>query len=151
MFTRIRILLALAVVGAVAAAAGTALAASQGTDSQITISPRTVVASAGQTSPVDVGGVRAVRAGKPIPAGYVLIGRHVKFVRGTEAGYGALTMRCPSGKTLRGLARQGQVGPQVYRDVNYSGKRSVNLIVDYNANGTPVGATVEGTVLALCR
>src|SRR5215211_9246976 len=75
MFTRIRILLALAVVGAVAAAAGTALAAEQGTDSQVTISPRTVVASAGQTSPVDVGGVPAVRAGKPIPSGYVLVGR----------------------------------------------------------------------------
>jgi hypothetical protein len=150
MLTRIRILLALAVVGAVAAAAGTALAA-QGTDSQVTISPRTVVASAGQTSPVDVGGVRAVRAGKPIPAGYVLIGRHVKFTRGTEVGYGALTMRCPSGKTLRGLAREGQVGPQVYRDVNYPGKRSVNVIVDYDANHTPVGGTAEGTVLALCR
>jgi hypothetical protein len=107
------------VVGAVAAAAGTAVAAEQGTDSQITISPRTVVASAGQTSPVDVGGVRAVRAGKPIPTGYVLVGRHVKFTRGTEVGYGALTMRCPSGKTLRGLARQGQVGPQVVRDTHY--------------------------------
>jgi hypothetical protein len=151
MFTRIRILLALAVVGAVAGAAGTALAASQGTDSQITISPRTVVASAGQTSPVDVGGVPAVRAGKTIPAGYVLVGRHVKFTRGTEAGFGALTMRCPSGKTLRGLARQGQVGPQVVRDTRYSGKRSVALIVDYDANHTPVGGTAEGTVLALCR
>ena len=151
MFTRLRIILSLAVVGAVAAAAGTALAAAQGSDSQVTISPRTVVASAGQTSPVDVGGVRAVRAGKPIPAGYVLVGRHVKFTRGTEAGFGALTMRCPAGKTLRGLARQGQVGPQVYRDVNYPGKRSVNLIVDYDANHTPVGGTVEGTVLALCR
>jgi hypothetical protein len=151
MFSRIRILIALAVVGAVAAGAGTALAASQGTDSQVTISPRTVVASAGQTSPVDVGGVRAVRAGKPIPSGYVLVGRHVKFVRGTEAGYGALTMRCPAGKTLRGLARQGNIGPQVYRDVNYPGKRSVNVIVDFDANHTPVGGTAEGTVLALCR
>ena len=151
MFTRVRILLAIAVVGAVAAAAGTALAAEQGTDSQVTISPRTVVASAGQTSPVDVGGVRAVRAGKPIPSGYVLVGRHVKFTRGTEVGYGALTMRCPSGKTLRGLARQGQVGPQVVRDTHYPGKRSVDLIVTYDANRTPVGATAEGTVLALCR
>jgi hypothetical protein len=151
MFTRIRILLSLAVVGAVAAAAGTAFAATQGTDSQVTISPRTVVASAGQTSPVDVGGVRAVRAGKPIPAGYVLIGRHVKFTRGSEVGYGALTMRCPAGKTLRGLAEHGDVGPQVYRDRNYPGKRSVDLIVTYNANATAVGGTVEGTILALCR
>jgi hypothetical protein len=151
MFSPLRILIALAVVAAVATGAGTALAAGSGTDSQVTISPRTVVASAGQNSPVDVGGVRAVRAGKPIPSGYVLVGRHVKFTRGTEAGYGALTMRCPAGKTLRGLARQGQVGPQVYRDTNYPGKRSVDVIVDYNANTTPVGGTAEGTVLALCR
>jgi hypothetical protein len=151
MFTRIRVPIAIAVVGAVAGAAGTALAASSGTDSTVTISPRTVVASAGQTSPVDVGGVRAVRAGKPIPSGYVLVGRHVKFVRGTEAGYGALTMRCPAGKTLRGLARQGQVGPQVVRDTHYSSKRSVDLIVDYNARIVPVGGIAEGTVLALCR
>jgi hypothetical protein len=151
MSTRIRTLLALAVVGVVAAAAGTALAASQGTDSQVTISPRAVVASAGQTSPVDVGGVRAVRAGKPIPTGYVLVGRHVKFTRGTEVGYGALTMRCPSGTTLRGLARQGQVGPQVVRDTRYPGKRSVDLIVTYDVNRTPIGGTAEGTVLALCR
>ena len=151
MLTRTRLLIALVVVGAVAAAAGTALATTSGTDSQVTISPRTTVAAAGQKSPVDVGGVRAVRAGKTIPSGYVLIGRHVKFTRGTEVGYGALTMRCPAGKTLRGLARQGQVGPQVYRDTNYPGKRSVDVIVDYDANHTAVGATVEGDVLALCR
>jgi hypothetical protein len=148
--TRIPLLMALSVVGAIAAA-GTAIASSSGSDSQVTISPRAVVAVAGQPSPVDVGGVRAVRAGKPIPARYVLIGRHVRFVRGTEAGFGALTMRCPAGKTLRGLARQGGVGPQVYRNVDYVGKRSVDVIVDYDANRTPVGATVEGTVLALCR
>jgi hypothetical protein len=67
----------------------------------------------------------------------------VRFVRGTEAGFGALTMRCPAGKTLRGLARQGGVGPQDYRNVDYVGKRSVDVIVDYDANRTPVGATVE--------
>lgn len=151
MSSRLRILISLGVVAALAALAGTALAAGQGTDSQVTVSSRAVVAAAGQTSPVDVGGVRAVRAGKPIPAGYVLVGRHVKFVRGSEAAYGALHMTCPAGKTLRGLARQGQVGPQVYRGTNYSGKRSVDVIVDFNANKTPVGATAEGDVLALCR
>jgi hypothetical protein len=65
------LLIALSVVGAIAAA-GTAIAGSSGSDSQVTISPRAVVAVAGQPSPVDVGGVRAVRAGKPIPARYVL-------------------------------------------------------------------------------
>jgi hypothetical protein len=150
MLTRIPLVIALTVVGAVAGA-GTAIAGSSGSDSQVTISPRAVVAVAGQPSPVDVGGVPAVRAGKPIPARYVLIGRHVRFVRGTEAGFGALTMRCPAGKTLRGLARQGGVGLQVYRNASYVGKRSVDVIADYDANRTPVGALVEGTVLALCR
>jgi hypothetical protein len=150
MLTRIPLLAALSVVGAVTAG-GTALASSSGTDSQATISPRAVVAVAGQPSPVDVGGVPAVRAGKRIPARYVLVGRHVRFVRGTEAGFGALTMRCPAAKTLRGLARQGGVGLQVYRDASYVGKRSVDVIVDYDASRTPVGATVEGSVLALCR
>jgi hypothetical protein len=135
MFTRIRVLIAIAVVGVVAGGAATALAASSGTDSTVTISPRTVVASAGQSSPVDVGGV----------------GRHLKFTRGTEAGFGALTMRCAAGKTLRGLARQGKIGPQVVRDTHYPGKRSVDVIVDYDANHTPVGGTAEGDVLALCR
>jgi hypothetical protein len=150
MLTRISLLIVLAVAGATVAA-GTAVAGSPAGDSQVTISPRAVVAVAGQPSPVDVGGVRVVRAGKRIPARYVLIGRHVKFVRGTEAGFGALTMRCPAGKTLRGLARQGGVGLQVYRNVDYVGKRSVDLIVDYDANRSAVGATVEGTILALCR
>ena len=93
----------------------------------------------------------AARAGKRIPARYVLIGPHVTFVRGTDAGFGALTIRCPAGKTLRGLARQGGVGLQVYRNASYVGKRSVDVTVDYDANRTPVGSTVEGTVLALCR
>lgn len=150
MLTRIALLIALSGVGAVAAV-GTAVAGSSGSDSQVTISSRAVVAIAGQPSPVDVGGVPAVRAGKRIPARYVLIGRHVRFVRGTEAGFGALTTRCPAGKTLRGLARQGGVGLQVHRNAGYVGKRSVAVIVDYDANRTPVGAAVEGTVLALCR
>jgi hypothetical protein len=63
-----------------------------------------------------------VRACKRIPARYVLIGRH-----------------------------QGGVGLQVYRNASYVGKRSVAVIVDYDANRTPVAATVEGTVRALCR
>jgi hypothetical protein len=150
MLTRISLLIPLSVVGAVAAA-GTAIAGSAGGDSQVTVSPRAVVAVADQPSPVDVGGVPAVRAGKRIPARYVLIGRHVRFLRGTEAGFGALTMRCPASTTLRGLARQGGVGLHVYRNASYVGKRSVAVIVDYDANRTPVAATVEGTVLALCR
>jgi hypothetical protein len=152
MFSSKRILTGIAAVGAFAAAgAGTAVAAGQGVDTQISISSRTTVASAGQKSPVDVGGVRAVRAGRDVPAGYVLIGRQVKITRGTQAAYGALTMRCPAGKTLRGLARQGKVGLNVMGLGHYDHKRFVNVLVTFDANNTPAGQTVEGAILAVCR
>jgi hypothetical protein len=151
MFSSPRILTSLVAAGALAAGgAATAVAADPGADTQISISSRTTVASAGQKSPVDVGGVRAVRGGRDIPAGYVLIGRHVKITRGTQAAYGALTMRCPAGKRLRGLANQGKVGFSVIGR-GYVGKRFVDVLATFNANLTPAGQTVEGTILAACR
>jgi hypothetical protein len=150
MFSSKRILTGVAAAALVAAGAGTAVAADQGVDTQISISSRTTVASAGQKSPVDVGGVRAVRAGRDVPAGYVLIGRQVKITRGTQAAYGALTMRCPAGKTLRGLANQGKVGFSVIGR-GYDHKRFVDVLATFNANLTPAGRTVEGTILAVCR
>jgi hypothetical protein len=152
MFTSPRLIATIAAAGALGAA-GTAVAQQGGqpVDSQVTVAARTVVAGPGQTSPVDVGGVRAIRRGKPVPSGYSLVGRKVTFVRGTEAAYGYITLRCPSGKTLRGLASQGAAGFSVQGTRNYSGKRSVNLLAFYNANRTAVGQTVSGTILAACR
>ena len=151
MFTSPRLIATIAAVGALAAA-GTAVAQQgQPVDSQVTVASRTVVAAPGQTSPVDVGGVPAVRRGKPVPSGYRLIGRKVTFVRGTEVAYGWITMRCPTGKTLRGLASQGGAGFAVQGRSSYVGKPSVNLLAFFNANRTAVGQTVSGTLLAACR
>jgi len=151
MFTSPRIIAIIAVAGALGAA-GTAVAQQgQPVDSQVTVGNRTVVAAPGQVSPVSVGGVRAIRAGKPVPAGYRLIGRKVTFVRGSEAAYGYMTLRCPVGRTLRGLANQGAAGFAVQRSRNYVGKRSVDVTTFFNANRTPVGQTVSGTILAACR
>jgi hypothetical protein len=152
MITSPRLIATIAAAGALAAA-GTAVAQQGGpsVDSQITVGSRTVVAAPGDTSPVDVGGVRAIRRGKPVPSGYRLIGRKVTFVRGTEAAYGYMTMRCPAGKTLRGLASQGGAGFAVQRTRNYVGRPSVDLFTFFNANRTPVGKTVSGTILAACR
>jgi hypothetical protein len=132
-------------------AAGTALAASASIDSEITVSPRTTVASAPDKSPIDFAGAHDARRGKPLPKGNVVVGRAVKLTRGSEVAYATLTMTCPSGKALRTLGRTGDVAPQVLHPVHYVGKRSVSVLVDYDASKVKVGQSAEGTVLALCR
>jgi hypothetical protein len=43
------------------------------------------------------------------------------------------------------------ISPHRSLGASYVRRRSVVVIVDYHANRMAVGATVEGTVLALCR
>jgi hypothetical protein len=133
------------------AAAGTAVAATSGADSTITVSPRTTVASAPDNSPIDFAGASDARRGKPLPKGNVVVGRAAKFERGSEVAYATLTMSCPSGKALRTLGRTGGVAPQVMHPIHYVGKRSVEVLVTYDASKVKVGDTADGTVLALCH
>jgi hypothetical protein len=133
------------------AVAATALAASAGTDNEITVSPRTTVAEAPADSPVDFAGAKDARRGQPLPVGNVVVGRVVRFTRGSEAAYASMTMRCPSGKSLRTLGLTGDVGPQPMRPLHYVGRRQVDVLVTFDAHKTKVGQSVEGTVLALCR
>jgi hypothetical protein len=133
------------------AVAGTALAATAGTDSEIIVSPRTTVAKAPDNSPIDFAGASDARRGKPLPSGNVVVGRKVRFTRGDEVAYASLTMRCPSGKSLRTLGLTGDVAPQPMRPLHYVGRRQVDVLVTFNAHRTKVGQSVEGTVLALCR
>jgi hypothetical protein len=66
---------------------------------------------AGQTAPFDAAGVKAVRRGKPIPSGYVLVGRHITIDRGTSGSVGAaIALTCPAGKTARTLGLTGEIG-----------------------------------------
>jgi hypothetical protein len=133
------------------AAGGTALAASAGTDSAITVSPRTTVASAPANSPISFPGARDARAGKPLPSGNVVVGRAVKFTRGSEVAYAGITVRCPAGKTLRTFGRVGAVAPQLLRPLYYVGHRQADVLVTYDARTVKVGQSVDGTVLALCH
>jgi len=131
--------------------AATALAASAGTDNEISVSPRTTVAKAPADSPIDFAGARDARRGEPLPLGNVVVGRVVRFTRGSEAAYASLTMRCPAGKSLRTLGNTGDVGPQVLRPLHYAGRRQVDVLVTFDAGRTKVGQSVDGTVLALCH
>jgi hypothetical protein len=89
-------------VGAVADAAGDA-------PTQVTVQPVASI-TAGATSPFDVPGVKAIRRGKAIPAGYVLIGRQITIKRGEVAAGASLFFRCPDGKRLKSFATTGRAG-----------------------------------------
>ena len=119
----------LAVAAAVAATGATAaVAAAADGDAQITVGPQ-VTLRAGEPAPFDAAGVRAVRRGKPIPQGYVLVGRRVTVDRGAVGSVGAaFKLSCPGGKRARTLGATGQNGPSLIGD-RYVGHRDVRVAV----------------------
>lgn len=139
-------LLALSAALAAGATGTVATAAAQTTQPALphgaTAATVTPVASlhAGQTAPFDVPGVKAIRRGKAIPAGYVLPGRHVTTQGSSSAG-ASILFRCPDHKRLRSFATQGSAGFVAYRD--YVGKRAT--VVDSFRSGG------DGTIYAVCR
>ncbi|MEA2248326.1 MAG: hypothetical protein QOH46_2855 [Solirubrobacteraceae bacterium] len=135
---------AIAAITAAAAlgASGVAFAADGPTQISVQTVPSLV---AGQTSPFDAAGVKAIRAGKGIPRGYELIGQQVTIKRGAKTAGAALTFRCRAGKTLRTFATQGQAGFSATRD--YVGRRQTAVI----SFGPPNRAESTGTVYAVCR
>jgi hypothetical protein len=133
-----RLLAALTAVAVLAGGSGTALAQSSEGDSTVTIGPR-VTLSAGQNAPMDAPGAPQIRRGKPIPRGWVLVGRSVS---GPRSGVGAaIRFTCPDGKRLRTFGITGRVGFQSTRD--YVDHRSTVV--------TTVGSRGAGTVYAVCR
>ena len=124
------------------AAAGVAIAADGATT--VTVDPATTLLP-GDTAPFDAAGVRAVRKGKAIPAGYRLIGQHVKIARGRPAAGAALHFVCPGAKRLRTFGVTGKIGAAVTDD-NYVRHRST-WVRTYETGGP--GA--DGTVYAVCR
>jgi hypothetical protein len=138
----------LAVLGTAAliAAVGGGVALAAGGDAQVTIAPPTTL-HAGQTAPFDAAGVKAVRRGKPIPSGYVLVGRRITIDRGTSGSVGAaIALTCPAGKTARTLGLTGEIGPAVIGD-RYVGHRSVRAVV-WTA---PRHVKSAGTSYVVCR
>jgi hypothetical protein len=139
---------AVALVLCTALTTATAIAAS-GSDTTISVAPRVLV-PAPADSPVDFPGVGKARAGQPLPRGYVVVARDVRFVRGGEVAYAALRMTCPVGKTWRTGAASGDIGAGVL-DRTVSQKRSVLVMATFNAAEIAVGQTAAGTLYALCR
>ena len=88
--------------------AGLAAAAFSG-PTQITVE-HAVSLKAGDKSPFDAAGVKAIRRGKPIPAGYVLPGLKVTIKRGKVAAGASLHYLCPDNKRLKSFATVGQAG-----------------------------------------
>lgn len=138
----------LVTVAALASAVG-AFAASGGSATTTAVSPR-VLSAAPERSPVDFPGVAKARAGEPLPAGYVAVGRDVRITRGAEIAYAALRMACPQGKTWRTGAAAGDVAVSVL-DRAVSEKRSVLVMASLDTRRTAIGETAAGTIYALCR
>ena len=123
--------------------AGVAAAADGATDIKVTAAP---TLGAGQTAPFDAAGVKAVRRGRPIPAGYLLVGQTVDIQRGAKSAGAALTFRCPGTKRLRTFGVVGNAGFSAV-DRNYPGHRQTAVM----SFPPPRLAHSTGTVYAVCR
>ena len=107
MRTSLKGISALAATAALAVSA-TAVAATNG-PTQVTVEPVAAL-TAGDISPFDAPGVRAIRRGKAIPAGYVLPGQKVTIKRGQLAAGASLFFKCPGTKRLKSFATTGTAG-----------------------------------------
>src|SRR5689334_10956612 len=118
-----RRLIAILSCAAALGAAGAAVAADGATDIKVTAA---ATLTPGQNAPFDAPGVKAIRRGKPIPAGYRLIGQQVDITRGAKSAGAALTFRCPQGKTLRTFGVIGNAGFSA-TSRNYPGHRQTTI------------------------
>jgi len=133
-----------ATVGCLAAVgtAGVAVAADGATDIKVAPAP---TLAAGQTAPFDAAGVKAVRRGKPIPAGYILVGQTVDVQRGAKSAGAALTFRCPGTTRLRTFGVVGNAGFSAPRD--YVRHRQTQVF----SFAPPTLDHATGTLYAVCR
>jgi hypothetical protein len=132
---------------AATAAASLALAAGAGAGdgaTTVTVDPATKLA-AGATAPFDAAGVKAIRNGKAIPEGYVLVGRHVTVQRGTEVAGAYVRIACPAGKRLRTMGATGSVTPQIGQD--YLNKTAAWFGVGFSGRTE----APDGTIYGVCR
>lgn len=130
------------------AVSGSAAAASS--DTTISVSPRVEIA-APDPSPADFPGVSKVRAGEPLPRGWVVVSRDVRFERGGEVAFAALRMTCPKGKTWRSGTSTDGIGASVLDRDPRARKRSVLVLATFPTSDVRIGTSVSGKVFALCR
>lgn len=124
------------------AVGGVSIAADTAT--QVSIEPSATL-MAGDTSPFDAAGVKAIRRGKDIPSGYRLVGQKVTNTRGRTAAGAALHFRCPGHKRLKTFGGTGGVGFAI--DRRYVNHRQA-WVRTYAAKR---GDTDSGIVYAVCR
>jgi hypothetical protein len=143
MTTPSKTIAAITAVAALAVAGGTSIADDSAT--QITVSPVATIMP-GQKAPFDAAGVKAIRRGKPVPAGYRLIGQKVTIARGVTNAGASLFFRCPDAKRLKTFGLTGELGPTL--DPSYVDKHQTYARVFGSAKK---GATVSGISYAVCR
>ena len=141
--SRNRIIAVLGVVALLAAAAGTALAAGSG-PTQISVETVPSI-TAGQKAPFDAPGVRAIRRGKAVPKGYVLVGQKVTIDRGAKTAGAALFVKCPGTKRLRTFGVLGDAG--FFAPIDYVRHRETRIM----SFPPPRKDHATGTVYAVCR
>ena len=130
-----------AAIVAVAALTAGGVSIAADTATQLKVEPLATLV-AGDTAPFDAAGVKAIRRGKPIPSGYVLVGQKVTNTRGQASAGAALYFRCPDDKRLQTFGGGGMAADRTY----------------YNHKSTWVrtspgvkGQSTTGTVYAVCR
>ena len=135
----------IAAVVAVAALAAGGVSIAADTATQIAVEPVAAL-KAGDTSPFDAAGVKAIRRGKAIPSGYVLVGQKVTNTRGQTSTGAALYFRCPDNKRLKTFGTTGDralaAADRPYVDHKSTYVRSAPGIK---------GQTVTGIAYAVCR
>jgi hypothetical protein len=146
MFKRTRLI---AAIGCVAALGGAGAAMAADGPTQIAVADAPSI-TAGQTAPFDAAGVRAIRRGKPIPRGYVLVGQTVDITRGTRGGNAksagaALSYRCPGTKRLRTFGVVGNAG--FFAPTDYVRHRQTSVF----SFAPPTLDHATGTLYAVCR
>jgi hypothetical protein len=129
-----------------------ALAATSGSDAPTTVDVTTAPAlGVGDKAPFDVPGVKAIRRGQAIPAGYTLVGYHITVHRGAKMAGAALRFSCPSGQKLASFAVTGRAGFSAtgkYWDHNTAWVMSTPGM--RAADGSALTAA-EGNLYAICK
>jgi hypothetical protein len=134
----------LAAACAMALLAGTGAAIAADGSSQITVHAPTQL-KAGETAPFDAPGVKVIRRGKPIPAGYVLVGQQVDVQRGAKTAGAALRFTCPGAKRLMTFGVTGDAG--FFAPQDYGDHRTASIM----SFPPPHLQQASGTVYAVCR
>ena len=135
----------IAILAAAAALTAGGVSIAADTATVVTVEPLASL-QAGDTAPFDAAGVKAIRRGKAIPAGYVIVGQKVTTTRGVPSAGAALYFRCPDDKRLKTFAGSGRAGLAA-ADRAYVDHKSTWVRTSPGLKGK----TTTGTVYAVCR